>query len=145
VEGAGIFDQDSNEIGDKMVRIFDYRNSQPEQLCRTPNLISHNEIKISPCGNLFAVCGLRGSNKSGVSNETLVFDLRNVKKPLSVLNYDVQLEKGVDSILWSNAGTLYSGDPDGCVRLWNVHQGEIIKVLTGPDGSIKNITLSDGF
>lgn len=45
-------------------------------------------------------------------------------------------------IRWSTQGHLYSGDVDGCVRMWDVHQGETLSVFGGHDGPINSICFS---
>lgn len=55
-----------------------------------------------------------------------MYDIRRLNRSLAVLNYgnvliyvESQQEgaRGTNSIRWGKAGTLYSGDSDGCVEI----------------------------
>jgi WD40 repeat protein len=110
----------------------------------------------SHCGNLFAVCGMPRYKKNRQRDSVIVYDIRNPKHHLAYLrtaqrrSADIQ---GAQSIQWTKAGRLFSGDNDGKVRLWNVDKSSTHVMnrnsfpkpeneLGGHDGSVTSICLS---
>lgn len=151
VEGSGIYHDAIETKGDGIVRIFDVRSklgTSSVLTCSTP-MDEHCDIQLSPCGYYFAVCGSTGPASKGVKGDvTFVFDLRKVSQPYSKLMADFapssNISNGTQAVLWTQSGSLLTGDADGCVRMWNVHRNEITKTIAGHDGAINRLSFSHG-
>ncbi|KAG0279170.1 hypothetical protein BGZ95_002084 [Linnemannia exigua] len=120
---SGRSSAEDDEKGDKMIRVIDLQTSKMVESA----VSGHEDVNLvdfSPCMRYL----ISGSN----TNETAVFDRRNLKRALHRLCHsprdDDQGHAGITSALWwpSSCGTsqsmLMTGGGDETVRLWDLRR-----------------------